>query len=63
MYKSKLVKKISGGFKIFRKSLSHFMANRPAKMAGSTAYFAIFSMVPIIIIIVAVFGLIQLMKP
>jgi membrane protein len=63
MYKSKLVKKISGGFKIFRRSLSNFMANRPVEMAVSTAYFAIFSMVPIIIIIVAVFGIIQVMKP
>lgn len=58
MNKQKLICKITDGFKITRKSLSHFMANRPVEMAGTTAYFAIFSMVPIIIIIVAVFGLI-----
>lgn len=58
MNNQKLVRKITDGFKITRKSLSHFMANRPVEMAGTTAYFAIFSMVPIIIIIVAVFGLI-----
>ena len=58
MTKYNLVKKITDGYKITRKSLSAFMANRPVEMAGTTAYFAIFSMVPIIIIIVAVFGLI-----
>lgn len=58
MNKNELVKKISDWFKITRKSLSNFMTNRPVEMAGTTAYFAIFSMVPIIIIIVAVFGLI-----
>jgi membrane protein len=58
MNKNKFVKKISDGFRITRKSLSKFTTNRPVEMAGTTAYFAIFSMVPIIIIIVAVFGLI-----
>ena len=58
MNKNKVIKIISDGYKITRKSLSHFMANRPVEMAGTTAYFAIFSMVPIIIIIVAVIGLI-----
>ncbi len=58
MNKYKFVKKITEGYKITRKSLSHFMANRPVEMAGTTAYFAIFSMVPIIIIIVAVFGMV-----
>ena len=58
MKKNKIVQRIGEGFQITRESLSHFMANRPVEMAGTTAYFAIFSMVPIIIIIVAVFGLI-----
>lgn len=58
MNKYKLGKRITDSFKIIRKSLGHFMANRPVEMAGTTAYFAIFSMVPIIIIIIAVFGLI-----
>lgn len=58
MNKYNLVKTLTDGYQITRKSLSGFMANRPVEMAGTTAYFAIFSMVPIIIIIVAVFGLI-----
>ena len=58
MNKNMIIRKITDGFKIIRKSISHFMANRPVEMAGTTAYFAIFSMVPIIIIIVAVFGIV-----
>lgn len=53
-----IAQKITDVFKITRKSLSHFMGNRPVEMAGTTAYFAIFSMVPIIIIIVSVFGMV-----
>lgn len=45
-------------FKIFKKSISHFGENRPVEHAGTTAYFAIFSMAPILIIIVSVFGFI-----
>lgn len=58
MSNNKIFGRITDGYKITRKALTHFMANRPVQMAGTTAYFAIFSMVPIIIIIVAVFGLI-----
>jgi len=58
MKKIRIVQKMREGFQIIRKSIAHFMTNRPVEMAGTTAYFAIFSMVPIIIIIVAVFGLI-----
>jgi membrane protein len=43
-------------FKIFKKSIGHFGENRPVEHAGTTAYFAIFSMAPILIIIVSVFG-------
>lgn len=58
MKRNRVTKSFKNGFNIFRKSAGHFMSNRPVEMAGTTAYFAIFSMVPIIIIIVAVFGLI-----
>lgn len=58
MIKNKVIKSFKNGFNIFRKSAGHFMSNRPVEMAGTTAYFSIFSMAPIIIIIVAVFGLI-----
>lgn len=58
MNKNIVVRKIADTFKIVRKSLSHFITNRPVEMAGTTAYFAIFSMVPIIIIIVAVIGIV-----
>ncbi|WP_372948921.1 YihY/virulence factor BrkB family protein [Mariniphaga sp.] len=58
MNNKSLVGKITDWYKITRKSLAHFMTNRPVEMAGTTAYFAIFSMVPIIIIIVAVFGIV-----
>ena len=42
--------------KIFRNSFKNFGTNRPVQMAGTTAYFAIFSLAPIIIIIISVFG-------
>jgi membrane protein len=43
-------------FKIFKQSFKNFGTNRPVQMAGTTAYFAIFSMAPILIIIIAVIG-------
>lgn len=42
--------------KIFRNSFRNFGTNRPVQLAGTTAYFAIFSTAPIIIIIISVFG-------
>jgi membrane protein len=42
--------------KIFKNSFSNFGSNRPVQLAGTTAYFAIFSTAPIIIIIISVFG-------
>ena len=48
--------KLKDVWRILRKSFVHFMDNRPVELAGTTAYFAIFSIVPIIIIIIAVFG-------
>jgi len=43
-------------FRIFRKTFVHFGENNPVNMAGTTAYFAIFSMAPILVIIISVFG-------
>ncbi len=43
-------------WKILKRSISHFGADNPTSLAGTTAYFAIFSMAPIIIIIISVFG-------
>ncbi|MGM0620451.1 MAG: YihY/virulence factor BrkB family protein [Bacteroidota bacterium] len=56
MHKNNLVTKITDGLKIGEKALLHFGTNRPVEHAGTTAYFAIFSMAPILIIIVSVFG-------
>jgi membrane protein len=56
MYKNNLVTKTIDGFKIVKKALLHFGTNRPVEHAGTTAYFAIFSMAPILIIIISVFG-------
>jgi len=56
MIKIKIKKGIVDSFKIFRKSISNFGSNRPVEHAGTTAYFAIFSMAPILVIIVSVFG-------
>ena len=52
----KITNNIADLFKIFKKSLKHFSANRPVEHAGTTAYFAIFSMAPILLIIISVFG-------
>jgi membrane protein len=43
-------------FRIFRKTFVQFGTNNPVNLAGTTAYFAIFSMAPILIIIISVFG-------
>lgn len=42
--------------KIFSSSFKCFGTNRPVQMAGTTAYFAMFSLAPILIIIISVFG-------
>ncbi len=42
--------------KVFKNSFFNFGSNRPVQLAGTTAYFGIFSTVPIIIIIISVFG-------
>ena len=42
--------------RILKKSLLNFGTNRPVQLAGTTAFFAIFSVAPILIIIISVFG-------
>lgn len=57
MVKSNIKSKFSDTLKILKNSVMNFGSNRPVDLAGTTAYFAIFSIVPIIIIIISVFGL------
>lgn len=45
-------------YRIFKKSFANFGSNRPVQMAGTTAYFAIFSLAPVLIIIISVLGII-----
>jgi membrane protein len=55
--KKKRIKKVFVDlYKIFKKSFINFGSNRPVQMAGTTAYLAIFSTAPILIIIISVFG-------
>lgn len=56
MAKKKAKKALKDTFKIFKMTIGNFGTNRPAELAGTTAYFAMFSMIPIIIIIISVFG-------
>lgn len=44
-------------FKLLTNTFKSFIANRPVAMAGTTAYFAIFSIAPILIIIISIFGI------
>ncbi len=48
---------IRDSFSILKKAVVNFGLNNPIGMAGTTAYFAIFSIAPIIIIIISVFGI------
>ncbi|HKL33716.1 MAG TPA: YihY/virulence factor BrkB family protein [Tangfeifania sp.] len=56
MVRKKITSRLVDYFKVFKKAIGHFGENRPVEHAGTTAYFAIFSMAPILIIIIAVFG-------
>lgn len=56
MEKNKILKFFIHGYKILKNSLLHFDSNWPFQLAGTTAFFAIFSTVPILIIIISVFG-------
>lgn len=51
-----LFKRIVDFLKIVKNSAVHFGSNRPIGLSGTTAFFAIFSIVPILIIIISVFG-------
>lgn len=50
------MKKIKESFKIFVESIKSFFADGPMDLASTTAYFAIFSIAPILIIIISTFG-------
>jgi len=56
MPKEKMKKAIVDSFKILKASLINFSSDKPAQLAGTTAYFAMFSMAPILLIIISVFG-------
>jgi len=56
MEKVEVTKVLSSAFEILKKSLLNFGSNRPVQLAGTTAFFAIFSTAPILIIIISVFG-------
>ena len=53
----KISHKTKDSLKILKNALKHFSSNNPVGMAGTTAYFTIFSIAPILIIIISVFGL------
>ncbi|KOH45908.1 YihY/virulence factor BrkB family protein [Sunxiuqinia dokdonensis] len=53
---NKRFKFIQETLRIFRKTFTQFGTNNPVSMAATTAYFAIFSMAPILVIIISVFG-------
>ena len=56
MVRKMITNRLADYFKIFKKSISGYGDNLPMEHAGTTAYFAIFSMAPILIIIISVFG-------
>jgi membrane protein len=49
-------KKIIGYFSIFKDAYKRFNANKPLRMASSTAYFTIFALPPILIILINLLG-------
>jgi membrane protein len=50
------VKKIVSVFSIFKDAYERFKTNRPLRMASSTAYFSIFALPPILIILINLLG-------
>ncbi|WP_321287118.1 YihY/virulence factor BrkB family protein [uncultured Sunxiuqinia sp.] len=56
MKKKSLKKRGKNTFIIFKRSLLNFGTNNPVNMAATTAYFAIFSLAPMLVIIISVFG-------
>jgi membrane protein len=57
MEKIQIKRKLKDIFKITKNSALNFGSNNPTDLAGTTAYFASFSMAPILIIIISLFGL------
>lgn len=56
MNRERVKTKLKHVWEIIRNAAVNFWDNRPFELAGTTAYFAIFSSVPILIIIISVFG-------
>jgi len=56
MGRKRFLQKIKESLKILKHAAGHFQTNNPIGMAGTTAYFTIFSIVPMLIIIISVFG-------
>lgn len=56
MSKEKIKRAFVNSFKILKASVINFSSENPAQLAGTTAYFAMFSMAPILLIIISVFG-------
>jgi membrane protein len=50
--------KLKDYYRITKNSVLNFGSNNPADLAGTTAYFATFSMAPVLIIIISLFGLV-----
>jgi membrane protein len=53
---NRVMKKIKEHFKILVQTVKGFIADGPVNLASTTAYFAIFSIAPILIIIISIFG-------
>jgi len=52
-----MIKSVKNSIQIFKEAAKNFGTNNPFGMAATTAYFAIFSIAPILIIIISVFGI------
>jgi membrane protein len=57
MERKRVIKTLRDSFIILKKAATSFGSNNPVGMAGTTAYFAMFSIAPILIIIISVFGI------
>lgn len=58
MDKKKFKHRLKDYFRITKHSALNFGSNNPTDLAGTTAYFATFSLAPILIIIISLFGLV-----
>lgn len=56
MDRKNMIRILADQWKILKRSVIHFGTDRPIALAGTTAYFAVFSIAPILIIIISVFG-------